>query len=120
MERRDTKLLFEIKFVLSNDGCIFPSEIPGHQPDYRYILCCHAIHAISHNQKRYDFEQKIYISLLLSGLIEQFGIIKKCSNGFNKGLIFPWDTRLSNVLSSFLSFHNLLMNIQLRLFNILP
>ena len=34
MERRDTKLSFEIKYVLANDGCIFPLEIPGHQPDY--------------------------------------------------------------------------------------
>ena len=38
MERRDTKLSFEIKFVLSNDGCVFPSEIPGHQPDYIHSL----------------------------------------------------------------------------------
>ena len=38
MGRRDTKLSFEIKFVHSNDGCIFPSEIPGHQPDYMFWL----------------------------------------------------------------------------------
>ena len=38
MERRDTKLSFEIKFVLSNDGCIFPSEMPGHQPDEIIVL----------------------------------------------------------------------------------
>ena len=39
MERRDTKLSFEIKFVLSKDGCIFPSETQGHQPDYVYENC---------------------------------------------------------------------------------
>ena len=41
MERRDTKLSFEIKFVLSDDGCIFPSEIPGRQPDYKVSVMFH-------------------------------------------------------------------------------
>ena len=52
--------------------------------------------------------------LHLSGLIEPFGINKKCSKGFNVVLITPWVLGYPMVLPSFFKFSLIFMNMQMR------
>ena len=57
------------------------------------------------------------ISLHLKGLIEPFGISKKCSLRFNVGLITAKGIRLSNHFALFFKFSLILMNMQMRKFS---
>ena len=50
--------------------------------------------------------------LPLSGLIEPFGINKKCSKGFNEGLITPRGTSLSNGFCPHFLVFIIFMNMQ--------
>ena len=54
---------------------------------------CYGNDAISHSQNGSIFEEHKF--LYLSGLMEPFGINKKCFKGFNVGLITLWGTSLS-------------------------
>ena len=58
-----------------------------------------------------------YYGALLSGLIEPFGINKKCSQGFNVGLISSLCTSLSNGFALIFKFSLIFMNMQMRSFS---